>query len=166
MEAETFYGMFLLAAVVWGIYAIANYFNRGSSLPTPVTPKPKADPLLNLVFKSNRAFFDYQCKFGIGDIQPERSMFALVTSDITGLIARTLGQHDPETQVLELLVVSPEGGVMTTTHHKIVSGRLATDDLVVWVPLEYRAEFGWMGIVTAKCAPEFQGGVVKVLERY
>jgi len=119
-----------------------------------------------LVFKSGKAFFDYQCMFGHTDIIPNRGVVALVLDSKKefGTIAPIKIEADGQ-QIVTLKVASEDGGFVV--HSQTPTGigdRLSPDDVVIWLPLEYTSivneldgidpRFGWLGFVVAKIKPE------------
>jgi hypothetical protein len=132
----------------------------------PFSRKPKqAEPFQKLIFKSEQAFLEYQCKYGHTEIRPKHGIAALVLDprEEFGWTSAIKVQDDGSQEAL-LKVASEDGGfiVFATTP----SGKgdpLGPGDVVIWVPELYVKEaaiegadprIGWVGLIVAKVKPE------------
>lgn len=120
-----------------------------------------------LVFKSGKAFFEYQCKFGYTDVIPQRGIVALVLDYSKEFGGEKAVKIEPDgRQMVALKVASDDGGFLVISTTPTGAGdRLKPDDVVIWLPVEYASKiipkgadkrFGWVGFVIAKVKPEIE----------
>ena len=128
---------------------------------------PAPHPLAGMVFKSNEAFFTYQCKYGPPDITLKQPMIAIIQSDVTSLAERTFGPMEPGGAVYEINVANRAGGKVLMSACIGEAPALMPGDLVAWMPLK-RVDLinSWHGLIYAKLAPEFDGHGPKVITRF
>ena len=118
-----------------------------------------------LYFKSPRAFFDYQCKYGHTDVAVGVGVVALVRDAAKELGTPTsVSIKKDGSQLAALWVASSDKPFLVFGSTPSCLGeRLVPDDLVLWVPAHYVEEVGsnagdsrsgWIGLIRAKIKPE------------
>lgn len=120
-----------------------------------------------IIFKSNEAFFESQCKFGETAIKVgEKAIVAIVLDGHKefGIENPVLAEDNSGQKVL-LKVASDDGGFIVVAKAASNCGeQLKPNDLVLWLPLDYidsirscegmDKRFGYVGIVIAKISNE------------
>lgn len=121
-------------------------------------------PLKTLHFKTNQEFFDYQCQYGVTDIQPNRGIVAIVIDAVAEFGAQASVHYSEEGISRAILrVASTDGGFIAVAETAGPSDKpLKPGDLVVWVPIE-RQQFlenavgdertAWLGLILAEINP-------------
>ncbi len=125
----------------------------------PFKGKSKSPALPVLPFKSGRAFWEMQCKYGHTEITPKKK-------GIIALVVRASRDKETRVQTAELLVASDDGGFEVVAQTPTDKGDdLKPDDVVIWIPFEQNAVMSmmveldderssWLGLIMAKVAPE------------
>ncbi|MBX9643377.1 MAG: hypothetical protein K2W91_04655 [Novosphingobium sp.] len=130
-------------------------------------PPALSHPLSGFTFKSNEAFFEYQCRFGDTTPRYGHVCYAIVVGDHTA-IAREAGiaTADNLIRVLGIRLAAPDNGRAMLVDHDMRRGIVHPGDLVAFLPLEHHPAIGWQGALIAKCAPAFNDSGVEVLQRF
>lgn len=131
--------------------------------------KRNAEMPHKLPFKSGQDFLEYQCKYGHTEIKPQQGIVALVLDSSKEFgTEKPVKIEDDGRQMVALKVASEDGGFVVLSQTPTGKGdRLNPDDIVIWVPVEYKdvgssnidmaeldPRFGWVGFIVAKVKPE------------
>jgi len=127
--------------------------------------KGRHDNSQSLYFKSGRDFFEYQCKYGVTEIEKNVAIAALVLDAQEQFGAPTpVSRNKDGSQLAALTVASEDGGFMVFADTPSrVGDELRPDDCVLWVPSIYSQEVGagmsdprsgWIGLIRAKIEPK------------
>ncbi len=115
-----------------------------------------------LQFQTGEDFFEYQCEWGVVDIEPKRGLIAIVC-DAREMVGaeQAVKVGDNGIQVVALKVVSRDGGFLVVSETVSKGPSLSVGDIVVWVPFKNEGHFdsvdprmSWVGLVAALVAPE------------
>jgi hypothetical protein len=124
----------------------------------PFKTKSKKHPVLQ--FACGQDFFEYQCKYGITNLERENGLVAIVESaTLKPDCAAPVKANDVGIQIVSLKVVSNDGGFKVISETSAIGPMLVADDLVIWVPFENLGMFdhidprsSWIGLTVAKLA--------------
>ena len=118
-----------------------------------------------LLFKSGKAFFEYQCQFGHTKIEKNVAIIAVVldAKEEFGTPSAVQVKQDGS-QLAALRVASDDGGFLVFATTPSAKGeKLRPDDVVLWVPSVFVQDVGdkmqdsrsgWVGLIRAKIRPE------------